>query len=42
MNMKAIDGSLEKLVRINYPADKWIDTPDVEKPEVSNDEFYLK
>jgi hypothetical protein len=42
MNMKAIDGALERLVEIKYPADKWKQAKDIEDVETIKDEFYLK
>ena len=35
MNMKAIDGTLERLVEIKYPAEKWAKMNDVPTEEVS-------
>lgn len=41
MNMKAIDGALERLIKIEIPKEKWLNLPDVEEPD-STDPFYLK
>lgn len=41
MNMKAIDGTLERLVEIKYPAEKWMNMQDLPNEEVSEEKFYL-